>query len=337
MNERNLGQAYTSVYHQGTLTLGLNFPIEAYSSPVADMQQQITLARRAEEGGFAALWSRDVPLLDPSFGDAGQLYDPWVWLGYVAAQTTKIALGTGAIILPLRRPVDLAKAAASVDQLSAGRLLLGVASGDRPVEYAVYEVPFEQRGQTFRETFAFIRAATHRPAHWHNQQAVGSQRVELLPKAHAGDIPLLVTGNSRQSLDWIAANADGWLMYPRPIEQQRSVVTSWQHAVQAAGYEWKPFSQSLYIDLTANPDTAASPIHLGYRLGRNTLLSHLEALRDLGVNHVSFNLRFSSRPVAEVLEEICEYVVPNFAVSGSTSRVTVSGFVVSHGVDDPVA
>lgn len=313
MNERKFGQAYNAVYHEGELTLGLNFPIEAYSSPVPDMQHQITLAQRAEEGGFAALWSRDVPLLDPSFGDVGQIYDPWVWLGYVAAQTTTIALATGSIILPLRRPVDLAKAAASVDQLSGGRLIMGVASGDRPVEYSVYEVPFAQRDQAFRDTFAFIRAATHRSASWRNQHAAGSQQVELLPKAHSGDIPLLVTGNSRQSLDWIAANADGWLMYPRPVEPQREVVTSWRHAVQAAGYEWKPFSQSLYIDLTDDPNTLASPIHLGYRLGRNVLKSHLQALCDIGVNHVSFNLRFSTRPVAEVLDELCEYVVPSFS------------------------
>nr|WP_067293468.1 LLM class oxidoreductase [Marinobacterium profundum] len=310
MIDRTFGQGFGSVYREGQLTLGLNFPIEAYVSPVPNMLDQITLARRAEEGGFAALWSRDVPLLDPSFGDAGQMYDPWVWLGYVAAQTAQIALGTGAIILPLRRPVDLAKAAASVDQLSAGRLIMGVASGDRPVEYSAYQAPFDSRDEAFRETLEFIRRTTHRPEHWDNQDAVRSRQVQLLPKAHAGDIPLFVTGNSRQSLDWIAANADGWLMYPRPIEQQRQVLSSWQSAVQAAGHGWKPFSQSLYIDLTADPNTQPNPIHLGYRLGRKALLAHLAQLRDIGVNHVSLNLRFSSRPVAEVLDELCEFVVP---------------------------
>lgn len=144
MNDRTFGQGFNAVYQEGRLSLGLNFPIEAYSSPVPEMTDQIALARRAEEGGFAALWSRDVPLLDPSFGDAGQMYDPWDWLGYVAAQTTRIALGTGAIILPLRRPIDLAKAAASVDQLSGGRLIMGVASGDRPVEYSAYRGSVEE-------------------------------------------------------------------------------------------------------------------------------------------------------------------------------------------------
>ena len=153
---RRFGKGYNSVYAEGQLTLGINFPIEAYSTPVPLMQNQVLLAQQAENGGFAALWSRDVPLFDPSFGDVGQIYDPWVWLGAIASQTSNIALGTGAIILPLRNKVDLAKAAASVDQLSAGRLLMGVASGDRPIEYSVYGQPFETRDQTFRDSLAFI-------------------------------------------------------------------------------------------------------------------------------------------------------------------------------------
>ncbi len=310
---QTFGTGFHQVYKEHNLTLGIGVPIEAYQSPVPQMQNQIDLIQRAELGGFAAVWCRDVPLLDPTFGDAGQLYDPWVWLGYVAAQTSKIALGTGSIILPLRRPLDLAKAASSVDQLSNGRLIAGVASGDRPVEYSAYDVAFEPRGDTFRDTFALIKATTHKPDNWNNQMAVRSRQVDLLPKSYTGDIPLLVTGNSRQSIEWIAENADGWLMYPRPVSQQQQVVQQWQQAVEHSGHNWKPFSQSLYVDLTDNPDTLPAPIHLGYRLGRNQLVILLEQLRDIGVNHVTFNIRFSSRPVEDVLEELIKHVVPQFA------------------------
>jgi alkanesulfonate monooxygenase SsuD/methylene tetrahydromethanopterin reductase-like flavin-dependent oxidoreductase (luciferase family) len=60
----------------------------------------------------------------------GQVYDPWVYLGWIAAQTSEIALATGALVLTLRHPLHTAKGAASVDRLSANRLVLGVASGD---------------------------------------------------------------------------------------------------------------------------------------------------------------------------------------------------------------
>ena len=127
---------------------------------------------------------------------------------------------------------------------------------------------------------------------------------------------MLVTGNSRQSLDWIAAHGDGWLMYPRPVEQQRQTLNQWQGALTAAEQNWKPFAQSLYIDLVEDPDAASQPIHLGYRLGRNTLKAHLYALQELGVNHVTFNVRFSARPVDEVMDELGEYIIPAFPKIG---------------------
>lgn len=312
MNSR-FGQGYHRVFREGCMTLGLNFPIESYpNNPVPRMEGQIELAQRAEAAGFAALWSRDVPLLDPTFGDAGQTYDPWVWLGYVAAQTNKIALGTGAIILPLRQPYDVAKAAASVDVLSIGRLILGVASGDRPVEYTVYDADFEARGLTFTNAIEVIRASTSVPPEWNPRGAGLSGQLHVLPKAHSGALPIFVTGHSRQPREWIAANADDWLMYPQPIAAQTRVLEEWRRILTEAGQGWKPFSQSLYVDLIADENASPVPIHLGYRLGRSALLKHLDASRDIGVNHITFNLRFSSRPIPEVLEDLERHILPSF-------------------------
>lgn len=313
MSEQLFGPGYGRMFRQGQMTLGLNFPIEAYpDNPVPVMADQIALAQAAEAAGFAALWTRDVPVLDPSFGDAGQVHDPWVWLGYVAGQTREIALATGAIILPLRAPLDLAKAAASVDQLSGGRLVLGTASGDRPVEYSLYEAPYETRGARFAKTFDVLRAATQAPPGWDMRAAGLSGQLHLIPKARAGRIPMLVTGRSRQTLDWIATQADGWLMYPQPIPAQTQVLRAWHDALSAAGQPWKPFAQSLYIDLVADPETPPSRIHLGFRLGRAALLAHLEASQEIGVAHITLNLRFSTRAVQEVIAELAAHILPRF-------------------------
>ena len=312
MASRTFGAGYKRTFAENHLTLGVGFPIEAYEGPVAELNHQIARAKAAERGGFATVWCRDIPVYDPSFGDLGQIYDPWAWLGYVAAQTSTIALGTGSIILPLRAPVDTAKAACSVDHLSGGRLVFGVASGDRPVEYSVFNKPFDDRGDSFVEAFKLIRNVSHRPDDWNNKLVAQSNQLNVLPKSVSGDLPMLVTGNSRQSVEWIAEHADGWLMYPRPLFVQKNTVNDWQTAVQANGQHWKPFAQSLYIDLTENPNEEPSRIHLGFRLGRNPLITHLEALRECGVNHVLFNVKFSSRPVDDVLAELCEFVVPQF-------------------------
>jgi len=95
----------------------------------------------------------------PAFGDAGQTFDPFTYLGYLAGQTTEIALGVSSIALPLHHPVHVAKSAATTDQLSSGRLLLGVASGDRYDEYPAMGIDYENRSELFRDSFNYIRKA----------------------------------------------------------------------------------------------------------------------------------------------------------------------------------
>jgi luciferase-type oxidoreductase len=188
------------------------------------MLNQVVLAKRAEALGFSTLWFRDVPLRDPNFGDVGQVFDPWVYLGYIAAHTSEIALGTASIAIPLHHPLHTAKASASIDQLSAGRLILGVASGDRPVEFSAFGVDPERRGEIFREHYEVIRRAhstSFEPIRWSG----GEMRdADLIPKPTTQVIPMLVTGNSRQSLDWIARESTGWINYPRPPNMQRLIV-----------------------------------------------------------------------------------------------------------------
>lgn len=146
--------AFKRVFQPGKLTFGLIAPFKGYpESPIPDMTDHRELAEMADNGGISALWLRDVPFYDPNFGDTGQVYDPMVDLGYLAAVTKNIALGTAGIVAPLRDPVLIAKQAASVDQLSKGRLLLGMSSGDRPVEYPAFGYQYANRGERFRETW----------------------------------------------------------------------------------------------------------------------------------------------------------------------------------------
>ena len=304
---------------RGHLTLGLTFPIEAYSGDVPRMEGQLDLARRAEALGFSTLWVRDVPLHDPSFGDVGQIYDPWVWLGAVATVTCRIALATGAIALPLHHPLDVAKSAASVDALSGGRLVLGLASGDRPVEYGAYGRDIENRGAAFREGLAYLRTLTETAFPQTDTPFGGLEgSADLLPKPAAGRLPVLVTGRARQDLDWIGRETDGWLTYPRPPHQQAQVVAEWDAAVARGGARApRPFAQSLYVDLTDDPRASPGPIHLGWRLGREALLELLDMYRAIGVGHILINLKYGRRPADEVVEEIGAEILP--ALSGATA------------------
>jgi luciferase-type oxidoreductase len=123
---------------------------------------------------------------------------------------------------------------------------------------------------------------------------------------------MLVTGYSRQSIDWIAENADGWITYPRPLAQQAELAVRWRSAVTAAARNaFKPLAQSLYVDLSDGADQQPSPIHLGFRSGRNFLLRFLETLRDTGINHVILNFKYSRRDAGELLDEIGTEILPS--------------------------
>jgi luciferase-type oxidoreductase len=313
-------RAFGETFREGRLTFGVFFPIEAFAGSAPAMTGQVELARRAEQLGFRALWFRDVPLLDPDFGDVGQVFDPWVYLGYIAAQTRTIHLATGSIILPLRHPLHTAKAAASVNELTGGRLILGVASGDRMIEYPAFGVNFGTRGEHFRLACDDIRRALYESFPHIDSPLTHLSGADLVPKPASGRIPLLVTGNSQQSLDWVAAQADGWLYYPRDPAPQAARIAEWrQYCARHAPGIFKPFAQSLYVNIVANADTPPSRIHLGYRLGRRALVELLAGLRDLGVNHVAFNLKYGERPAAEVLEELGNEVLPHFAPADAAS------------------
>jgi len=296
------------------VSIGVIAPLEAY--PVGaepTMERHIERIKLAETVGFAAIWLRDVPFNVPSFGDVGQMFDPFVYLGMLAAVTDRIALGVGSLILPLRHPAHVAKAAASVDQLSDGRLLLGVASGDRPEEYPAMNMTFEDRGDRFRDAMTYIGSTaetypSHTSMHGHLNGAI-----DMLPKPVADHIPLLITGGSRQPPDWVAQNGDGWITYPRDAGSQGRVIHDYRERITQAGLPDKPVMQSLYVDLVADADADPSPIHLGFRSGTHFLRRYLSEIKSLGVNHVALNLRFNSADIETTLKRIADDLLPEFS------------------------
>src|SRR5699024_5276618 len=99
MKQFQIHRGFNRTFHENILPLGLFFPLEAYEGSTSEMnlETQMQLAKQAEAAQFASLFVRDIPLNDPMFGDVGQIYDPWVFLSYVAAHTERIALGTGSV------------------------------------------------------------------------------------------------------------------------------------------------------------------------------------------------------------------------------------------------
>lgn len=306
--------AHHHVFRPGKLTLGLMTPFTEAAGQMASLDDTIRLAALADALGFAALWTRDVPLAIPqgSAHISSTLDDPFLWLAALAHATEHIAVGAAAIVLPLRHPLHVAKASLTLDRLSSGRFILGLGSGDRPDEFASFGENLDTRRDSYRERWPLLRAALSPDAAQRQVllDATGGHDLFALPSAQ---IPMLVVGSARQSLQWTAEHADGWATYHRPEARQKGRIGLWQQALgqKAAGSD-KPFVQSVQLDLLADPTAPSEPLELGLRSGRQGLIRYLRSLQELGVAHVIFNLADNGRPEHEVLREIGTEIIPLF-------------------------
>lgn len=309
-----INQAYNNTFKINKLSLGIAVPIDnQMNSPIPSMKKHIELIQYVEELGFSAIWVRDIPFNVPSFNDAGQMYDPFVYLGFLAAQTKKISLAVGSVILPLRHPAHIAKSAASIDDLSNGRLLLGIASGDRIEEYPALNIPYENRGDKFRESYKYIKEVWKDHPMFDNEYGSPYGGLDMLPKPVNKKVPMLITGASQQSPEWLATNGDGWITYPRKPEIQNRYITQWRSKGLELGLKNKPVSQSMYIDLDDDFKEEPQAIHLGYRLNTDQLKELLNSLQNVGVNHVALNLRFNKKDIKTTLELLAQKVLPDFS------------------------
>ena len=311
---------YQRMFAPDKLTIGVFLPLRFYQGDMNVLKGQAEIVSEIDRRDFAAVWVRDVPLFDPNFGDAGQLFDPFTYLSYLAAKTERVALATGSAIFTLRHPIDLAKAAVSIDQLSGGRLVLGIASGDRPVEFPAYGIDFDTRGQRFADSVEAFRALI-RPRNAPIRSPLGEipSGVTLLPAPAAGSIPVIVTGSSRQSLDWIAEHSDGWLTYPGPstaytptVLQLRSKIDAWRSKIPGGAF--RPHMTNEWIDLVDDPDFPRRSLRGGFvlRTGRKGLIQLLEEWQSIGVNHAALGVQFADRPAREIIDEMAEEVLPLF-------------------------
>lgn len=309
---------YRRMFAPDRLTIGIFLPLRFYQGDMGVLEGQGELVAAIDQLGFAAVWVRDIPLFDPGFGDAGQVFDPFTYLAWLSARTQRIALATGSVIFSLRHPIDLAKAASTIDRLSGGRLVLGIASGDRPIEFPAYGIRRDDRGDRFAEAVAYFRQLVG-PGRPQVTSSLGAMAgVDFLPKPAAGKIPLVITGSSQQRPEWIAAHADGWLTYPDAAHDSSgphrlaTKIAAWRSRIPDAGF--RPHMTNEWIDLVDDPDYPRTPLRGGFVLktGRKGLIDLLGEWQAAGVNHAALGMQFAVRPPGEIIQELSEEVLPHF-------------------------
>jgi probable F420-dependent oxidoreductase len=177
-----------------------------------DIDALVAYAERAEALGFESLWAWDHVILgvDPSF----PILDAVGTLTALAMRTSRIRLGTGVLVLPLRNPTVLAKTLGTLDVVSKGRLILGAAAGWYAREFGAVGVPFKERARLFERNLDILTRlwtedrVTLRVDEFDLRDAVMRPRPVQKPRP-----PILVGGYVDAVLKRAGTKGDGWLTY----------------------------------------------------------------------------------------------------------------------------
>jgi probable F420-dependent oxidoreductase len=162
-------------------------------------------------------------------------HEPFVLFGFLAAATRRVELVTGILILPQRQTALVAKQAAAVDVLSAGRLRLGVGVGWNAVEFEALGERFTNRGARIEEQIAVLRALWARDlvtieGQWHRVTDAG-----LNPLPPRPTIPIWMGGESEPVVRRAARLADGWMPHFRPGPEAQAIVDRLHGLIREAG------------------------------------------------------------------------------------------------------
>jgi alkanesulfonate monooxygenase SsuD/methylene tetrahydromethanopterin reductase-like flavin-dependent oxidoreductase (luciferase family) len=179
------------------MRLGISLPMLDAEGHALDAAGLMTRARWAEDGGLDGIWMGD------TFGPGVTRPDPLMWLLAAAAATTRIELGTAAIQLPLRNPVELAQRVLTLNALTGRRFSLGVAAGSQRSHVALGS-DYETRFRRLRDYVDVLRRLC-------NGETVGDAWLNPWPEARGCPPILLATWASDIWLRRAAQDYDGWM------------------------------------------------------------------------------------------------------------------------------
>jgi probable F420-dependent oxidoreductase len=162
-----------------------------------------------------------------------------VWLAQVAALTSTVKLGTGALLLPLHNPVMLARAAATLDQLSNGRFILGVALGWLKEEFDACGVDFSTRAARTEEYIEAIRAAWTPEGSFHGP-TVSFEQIRGGPKPAPGAIPIHIGASMPKGARRAGRMADGF--FPLPFESSKMAMVAIRATISGERPDWSGWS-----------------------------------------------------------------------------------------------
>ncbi|MEM7543343.1 MAG: TIGR03619 family F420-dependent LLM class oxidoreductase [Pseudomonadota bacterium] len=209
------------------MKFGISLPNNQGVKSIRDL---IKLAKDAEAMGYNSVWVSE-HLFHASYVaerlGTSPYHEAMMILAAVAPATTKVRLGTSVLVLPWHHPARLAKQVASLDELSDGRVDLGIGVAQTPDEFANLNVPYSERGAITDDSIDAMRVLWEQDVPAYSGKYFSFEGLRFEPKPVQSPLPILVGGNSDRALRRVREKGQGWhamVLSPDEIKEKASLV-----------------------------------------------------------------------------------------------------------------
>jgi probable F420-dependent oxidoreductase len=298
-----------------TCVEGLLFPI-----PFITPERLMRVALAAESLGYHSVWGNDhlstQNYVKAAWPDPPNYYEPLISLSFVAGATKRIGLGTSIIVLPMREPVLLAKQAATLDQFSGGRLMLGVGVGAYREEFEAVNPDRRgaNRGKMVAEGIQGLRALfTERNASFKGQYS-HFEGVECYPKPIQNPFPIYVGGNTMEAAERAGRWGEGWLPAVLPPDQLKQRIDHLRRAATEAGRDAAKIdiAPQFSVSIARTHEEAVALFHASH-IYQHMLSLKKSTLKDVDLSKAeTINLIGSPAEIGEKIQMFADAGVTHF-------------------------
>jgi probable F420-dependent oxidoreductase len=271
------------------------------------------MAQTAESIGFGAVWVSDhVGFGDPE-GDWSGAWESWTLLAALAASTRRVELGTYVLAAPFRNPALLAKMAETLDEISGGRVILGLGAGWNEAEFTSYGVSFDDRFVRFEDGLRVITAMLRDGRSTYEGRSIRTRAARLEPRGpRPNGLPVMVGATGPRMLRLTAELADHWNAGLRSIDEVPALLEALDAACGEVGRDPAGLTRSVEVLVrtsAAHPDAPAEEREI--RGAPEAIAAELRRFGELGIDHLQVQLRPNSiagvaafAPVIEALRTV---------------------------------
>ena len=280
------------------LQLGLNLPYVEGSMDGATPRWSdiLAMAQTAESIGFDAIWISDhVGFGDPA-GEWRGAWESWTLLSALAASTSRVDLGNYVLAVPFRNPALLAKMAETLDEVSGGRVILGLGAGWNEAEFTSYGVPFDDRFRRFEDALRIITEMLRRGKSTHDGTTIQTRSARLEPRGpRPNGLPVMVGANGPRMLRLTAELADHWNVGLPGFDELHGNLAEMDDVCREVGRDPGTLTRSAEVRVrsVAVPEDVPAEEH-EIRGEPEAIAARIRAFADFGLDHVQVQLRPNS-------------------------------------------